>query len=47
MVLKIGHQYTFEEIGAFLEIPANTAAGRYRYGIEKLKRAVKGMERTT
>lgn len=42
LVLKIWHQYTFEEIGAFLEIPANTAAGRYRYGIEKLKRALKG-----
>src|SRR5579859_4412648 len=29
IVLKIWHEYTFEEIGALLEISPNTAAGRY------------------
>jgi RNA polymerase sigma-70 factor (ECF subfamily) len=42
LVLKLWHQYTFEEIGALLDIPANTAAGRYRYGLDKLRRALKG-----
>jgi RNA polymerase sigma-70 factor (ECF subfamily) len=42
IVLKIWHQYTFEEIGDLLEISANTAAGRYRYGIQKLKACLKG-----
>ena len=37
IVLKIWHDYTFEEIGGLLEISPNTAAGRYRYGLQKLK----------
>ena len=37
IVLKIWHEYTFEEIGGLLEISQNTAAGRYRYGLQKLK----------
>ena len=37
IVLKIWHHYTFEEIGALLEISPNTAAGRYRYGLQKIK----------
>jgi RNA polymerase sigma-70 factor, ECF subfamily len=37
IVLKIWHDYTFEEIGGLLEISQNTAAGRYRYGLQKLK----------
>jgi RNA polymerase sigma-70 factor (ECF subfamily) len=28
---------TFAEIAEALEIPANTAASRYRYGIDKLQ----------
>jgi RNA polymerase sigma-70 factor (ECF subfamily) len=28
---------TFEQIAATLDIPANTAASRYRYGIDKLR----------
>src|SRR5580698_9177672 len=32
IVLKIWHEYTFEQIGDLLEISPNTAAGRYRYG---------------
>jgi RNA polymerase sigma-70 factor (ECF subfamily) len=44
IVLKIWHRYTFEEIGALLEISPNTAAGRYRYGLQKLKALMKGHE---
>jgi RNA polymerase sigma factor (sigma-70 family) len=42
IVLKIWHQYTFEEIGSLLDISPNTAAGRYRYGLQKLRSALKG-----
>jgi RNA polymerase sigma-70 factor (ECF subfamily) len=42
IVLKIWHDYTFEEIGELLEISPNTAAGRYRYGLQKLKLCLKG-----
>ena len=42
IVLKIWHEYTFEEIGELLEISPNTAAGRYRYGLRKLKACLKG-----
>jgi len=31
-----GHQ-TFEQIATILEIPANTAASRYRYGLDKIR----------
>lgn len=37
IVLKIWHRYTFEEIGGLLDISPNTAAGRYRYGLQKIK----------
>ena len=37
IVLKIWHGHTLEEIGAFLGISPNTAAGRYRYGLQKLR----------
>ncbi len=42
IVLKIWHEYTFEAIGALLEISPNTAAGRYRYGLQKLRMSMKG-----
>ena len=42
IVLKIWHQYTFEEIGELVEASPNTAAGRYRYGLQKLKARLKG-----
>lgn len=41
LVLKIWHEYTFEEIAELLGISPNTAAGRYRYAIQKLKRELK------
>jgi len=37
VVLKIWHDFTFEEIGQALDISPNTAASRYRYAIEKLR----------
>lgn len=42
IVLKIWQEYTFEQIGELLEISPNTAAGRYRYGLQKLKVCLKG-----
>jgi RNA polymerase sigma-70 factor (ECF subfamily) len=42
IVLKIWHEYTFEEIGELLEVSPNTAAGRYRYGLKKLKACMEG-----
>lgn len=42
IVLKIWHEYTFEEIGEVLDTSPNTAAGRYRYGMQKLKACLKG-----
>jgi RNA polymerase sigma-70 factor (ECF subfamily) len=44
IVLKIWHGFTFEEIGEILEVSPNTVAGRYRYGINKLKVCLKGIE---
>ena len=35
--LKLWEGLTFEEIAAALEIPPNTAASRYRYGLDKLR----------
>jgi RNA polymerase sigma-70 factor, ECF subfamily len=42
IVLKIWNRCTFEEIGGLLEISPNTAAGRYRYGLQKLKSQLEG-----
>ena len=42
IALKIWHEYTFEEIGELLEISPNTAAGRYRYGLQKLRICLNG-----
>ncbi len=41
IVLKVWHDYTFEEIGALLEVSPNTVAGRYRYGLQKLRHFLK------
>jgi len=42
IVLKIWHEYTFDKIGEFLELSPNTAAGRYRYGLQKLRACLNG-----
>jgi len=35
--LKLWEKLTFEQIASVLEIPADTAASRYRYGLDKLR----------
>jgi RNA polymerase sigma-70 factor (ECF subfamily) len=40
IVLKVWQRMTFEEIGQVMEVSPNTAAGRYRYGMEKLRRTM-------
>ena len=42
IVLKIWNECTFEEAGALLEISPHTAAGRYRYGLQKMKSRLEG-----
>ena len=42
IVLKIWHEYTLEEIGELLGASPNTVAGRYRYGLQKLRARMKG-----
>ena len=42
IVLKIWSEYTFEQIADLMEISPNTVAGRYRYGLEKLRKCLKG-----
>jgi RNA polymerase sigma-70 factor (ECF subfamily) len=44
IVLKLWHGCTFEEIGGLLEISPNTVAGRYRYGLQKIKAKLKDSE---
>ena len=39
--LRLWEKKTFEEISEILEIPINTAASRYRYGLEKLPISLK------
>jgi RNA polymerase sigma-70 factor (ECF subfamily) len=40
LVLKIWGGLTFEQIAEVLNIPANTAASRYRYALDNLKRTL-------
>ena len=40
VLLKVYDSMTFDEIARTVGISANTAASRYRYGVEKLKRAL-------
>ena len=44
IVLKIWHQHTFEEIGALLDLSPNTVAGRYRYGLNRLRTCLRNPE---
>ena len=44
IVLKIWSEYTFEEIAGLLDLSPNTVAGRYRYGLEKLRTCLKGRD---
>ena len=45
IVMKIWGEKTFAEIGEALEISQNTAASRYRYGLEALKKSLAGARR--
>jgi RNA polymerase sigma-70 factor (ECF subfamily) len=45
IVMKIWGEQTFAEIGETLGISQNTAASRYRYGLETLKRQLGGARR--
>jgi RNA polymerase sigma-70 factor, ECF subfamily len=38
IVLKIWHEHTFEEIADLLQLSPNTVAGRYRYGMDKMRK---------
>ena len=40
IVLKFWHRLTFEEIARLLGLSPNTAAGRYRYGMARLRRSL-------
>ena len=42
IVLKIWHEHTFEEIAELLDVSPSTAAGRYRYGLHKLRMLIEG-----
>lgn len=44
IVLKVWHRYTFEEIGDLLDLSPNTIAGRYRYGLQKLRAHLNGAD---
>jgi len=45
IVMKIWGEQTFAQIGEALGISQNTAASRYRYGLEALKRSLGGARR--
>jgi len=42
ITLKVWGNLTFDEIGKTLEISPNTAASRYRYGMEALRKSLEG-----
>ncbi len=43
ITLKVWGELTFAEIAEALDIPANTAASRYRYGLAELRKLTKGV----
>ena len=43
IVLKLWHDCTFAMIGGLLDISPNTAAGRYRYGLQKIRLCLEGL----
>jgi len=45
LIMKIWGERTFAEIGEALDISQNTAASRYRYGLEALKKSLSGARR--
>jgi RNA polymerase sigma-70 factor (ECF subfamily) len=45
ILLKIWEEMTFAEIAKVLQIPANTAASRYRYALDKLHRDLRPLHK--
>jgi len=45
IIMKVWGERTFAEIGEILDISQNTAASRYRYGLEALKKSLDGARR--
>jgi len=43
VVLRIWHHCSFKEIGELTGVSMHTAAGRYRYGISRLRHVMEGM----
>jgi RNA polymerase sigma-70 factor (ECF subfamily) len=43
IVLKIWHDLTFERIGELVGVSPNTVAGRYRYGLRRIRTCLEGM----
>ena len=43
VTLKVWGELTFTEIAEALDIPANTAASRYRYGLAELRKRTQGV----
>jgi RNA polymerase sigma-70 factor (ECF subfamily) len=41
--LKLWEDFTFEQIAAALEISPNTAASRYRYGLDKMRERLRSL----
>jgi RNA polymerase sigma-70 factor (ECF subfamily) len=39
--LKLWEDLTFEQVAMILELSANTAASRYRYGLDKLRQRLR------
>jgi RNA polymerase sigma-70 factor (ECF subfamily) len=46
IVLKIWNGLTFDAIGRLFEVSPNTVAGRYRYGLNKLRACLREAENT-
>jgi len=42
VILKIFQDFTFKEVASICGLSVNTAASRYRYGIEKLRSSLEG-----
>jgi len=44
IVLKVWHGHTFEQIADLLALSPNTVAGRYRYGVRKIRAKMEAFE---
>jgi RNA polymerase sigma-70 factor (ECF subfamily) len=40
IIMKVWGNHTFAEIGEMLGVSLNTVASRYRYGLERLRKAL-------